>query len=203
MTQSIIYTIGHSNHTTTNFLEMLATHFVDAVADVRSQPYSKFSPHFGQGLLRADLKKQGIAYVFLGKELGARSTDPSCYVNGKVQYQLLAQTDLYKQGINRLLTGMKSYTIALMCAESDPINCHRSILIGRHFRSSDVTVRHILPNGKIEEASTLEQRLLRSLKMPQKDLFLNQEQLIELAYDRQVERIAYAIDNSDTTQERY
>src|SRR3954467_6082258 len=90
----VVFTIGHSTHTMDRFLELLRAHAVTAVADVRSVPQSRFNPQFSKQAIDRDLLAHGIAYVFLGKELGARSDDRSCYENGRVQYGRLAKTDL-------------------------------------------------------------------------------------------------------------
>ncbi len=127
--RTIIYTIGHSTHPSEKFIELLKRHEITAVCDVRSSPYSQFTPQFNRETIQSELKKHGIAYVYLGKELGPRSDDPGCYENGKVQYDRLAKTDLFHEGIRRAKEGMKSYRIALMCAEKDPIMCHRTILV--------------------------------------------------------------------------
>jgi uncharacterized protein (DUF488 family) len=87
-----VLTIGHSTHPIETFLGLLHQHGVTAVADVRSAPYSRFNPQFNKDALEHDLKEHGIRYVFLGRELGARSDDPSCYDKGRVQYGRLART---------------------------------------------------------------------------------------------------------------
>jgi len=191
-----IYTIGHSNHPLEKFLELLKKHGITALCDVRSHPYSKYSPQFNHEPLQQELKNHNIAYVFLGKELGARSNDSSCYDNdGKVQYARLAQTQLFKEGIARLNKGMESYRLALMCAEKEPLICHRTILICRNLRADDITIKHILEDGNIETHQQAEQRLMDMLHIPKHDLFANSEQLLERAYDRQEAKIAYK-DNS-------
>ena len=131
---SELYTIGHSNHSTEKFIELLLKHEITAVCDVRSQPYSKFNPQFNRENIQKELKQSNIAYVFLGRELGPRSDDPACYIDGKVQYHLLAATDLFQQGLKRLLKGILSHRIAMMCAEKDPVMCHRMILVCRYLR---------------------------------------------------------------------
>src|ERR1022692_3912904 len=78
-----IYTIGHSNSTTEHLLELLGQQGVTAIADVRSQPYSRFNPQFNREALASALKNSGLDYVFLGQELGARSEDPACYREGR------------------------------------------------------------------------------------------------------------------------
>lgn len=195
-----LYTIGHSTHTIEVFIDLLKMHAITAVGDVRSSPYSKFTPQFNRENLQKVLKEQHIAYVFLGKELGPRSEDPSCYVDGKVQYARLSQTDLFRSGIERLRKGMKAYRIALLCAEKDPIVCHRMILVCRAFRSEPLAIRHILENGDIEELTESERRLLHALRMPQLRLFESPEDLIQRAYDVQGGRIAY-VRNAESSME--
>jgi uncharacterized protein (DUF488 family) len=124
-----VYTIGHSTHSIGRFVELLKSHSVTAVADVRSQPYSRMNPQFSREPLKEALRNANIKYVFLGKELGARSENKSCYRDGQVQYDLLAQTDLFKRGIERVKEGARTYRIALMCAEKEPLECHRTILV--------------------------------------------------------------------------
>jgi len=193
-----IYTLGHSNHSIDDFLNLLKKHNISALCDVRSHPHSKYNPQFNYEALKQTLKNNLIAYVFLGKELGARSQDASCYNDeGKVQYARLLQTDAFKAGINRLNKGMESYRIALMCSEKDPINCHRTILICRHLRADDMEIKHILEDGSIETQLQMEQRLMEVLSVSKQDLFLNPKQLIERAYDIQGEKIAYTESTTD------
>ena len=97
-----LYTIGHSTHTIEKFIELLLMHSISTVCDVRSSPYSKFNPQFNRELLKEELSKENIAYVFLGKELGPRSDDFDCYKNGKVQYAELAKKEIFHQGLGRL-----------------------------------------------------------------------------------------------------
>jgi uncharacterized protein (DUF488 family) len=193
-----LYTIGHSTHPIEQFLELLSIHAITAICDVRSSPYSKFNPQFNRETLQAELKRKGIAYVFLGKELGPRSDDPACYLNGKVQYSALAKTELFEQGIQRLRKGMASYRIALMCAEKDPILCHRTILVCRQLRDCGLKIGHILDDGSIEEHGDSVRRLLRTLKLQETNLFKSPEEIIEDAYDIQSDKIAYIeVDDSN------
>ena len=164
-----LFTIGHSNHSIEDFISLLKNHNVTAVADVRSHPVSKYLPHFSQKLFKTSLLEAGISYVFLGKELGARSDNPDCYIDGKAVYEKIAETKEFNQGIQRILEGAKSYHISLMCAEQDPITCHRAVLICQHLRDSDLDINHILKNGDLESHYHLEERLLElhNLKQPQ------------------------------------
>lgn len=155
-----LYTIGHSNLNIDEFIELLHKYQITALADVRSHPYSRYLPHFNKNYLQKVCKNSHINYVFLGEELGARTKDQKCYINGKAVYEKIAATELFKQGIKRIIKGSKNYTIALMCAEKDPITCHRAILICQHLRKYDLEINHILSNGTIESHQDLEDRLL-------------------------------------------
>lgn len=193
-----LFTIGHSTHTVDYFIGLLKQHSITAVCDVRSHPYSKYNPQFNREKLREELKKHNIAYVFLGKELGARSENPECYIDGRVQYNYLVDEPLFQQGINRLTQGMKQYSIALMCAEKDPITCHRTILVCREMRSHAKQIKHILADGEIETSSEAENRLLNTLRIVP-DMFKNKNECIEEAYDKQGQKIAYVEEEKQVT----
>jgi len=188
-----LYTIGHSIHSLDRFLELLTMHGITALCDVRSSPYSRFTPQFNRETLKAEILEHRMAYIYLGKELGPRSSEPACYENGRVRYDLLAGSDSFRQGLVRLQRGMASYRIALMCAEKDPVTCHRMILICRHLRNVGVEIGHILEDGSVESNQDAETRLLKLLKMTPEDLFSSMEEQITRAYDQQGEKIAYTI----------
>ena len=103
-----VFTVGHSNHPLEHFIGLLRRHGVTAIADVRSKPYSRMNPQFNREDLSEALKAAGIVYVFLGKELGARTEDPACYESGKVRYDRLARTDLFRQASSAFGRGRKS-----------------------------------------------------------------------------------------------
>lgn len=188
----MIYTIGHSKHPIDRFIALLQQHGIDALADVRSTPYSRFNPQFNKEKLTAALAAAGIRYVFLGEELGARSKDPSCYEDGgRVSYAKLASTDLFRHGLERLLTGMRDHRIAIMCAEREPLDCHRTILVARELEKAGVPVTHILHDGSLEPNVQAMQRLAADLELAPTDLFRTSDDLIEQAYDKQASRIAY------------
>ena len=170
---------------------LLEQHSVDAIADVRSVPYSRWQPQYNREDLTEALKAQGIAYVFLGKELGARSDDPQCYENGRVQYRSLAETPLFQSGIERIRDGSRHRRIALMCAEKDPLDCHRTILVARELVASGMDVTHILEDGSLEPHDETIKRLSEQLRLPVQDLFLTPDELEDRAYAEQERRIAY------------
>ncbi len=193
-----VYTVGHSTNSIERFLELLRLHSITAVCDVRSKPYSRMNPQFNREPLRKALASAGVKYVFLGKELGARSEDRRCYRNGQVQYGLLAQTDLFKQGIERVKIGAVAHRVALMCAEKEPLDCHRTILVSRRLKEEGVAVKHILGDGRLEEHEDALKRLVAMLKIPSSDMFRPEEVVIEDAYARQGEHIAYREQAPDT-----
>lgn len=188
-----LFTIGYSGRTIDDFIAILKQHKITALCDVRSMPYSSRNPQFNRELLKKALKSHSIEYVFLGEELGARSKEPSCYVDGKAIYQKIADSTLFKNGLERIKLGMqKGYVLALMCAEKDPLTCHRSILICRNLRGQGIDIRHIIDNATMETQADLEKRLIAQLKL-HPDMFKETDSnaLIERAYDMQGDRIAY------------
>lgn len=193
MTETI-YTVGHSNHPMEHFCGLLDRHGITAVCDVRSKPYSRMNPQFNREPLRRMLKGRGIAYVFLGLELGARSEDDSCYAGGKVQYDRLARTELFRSGLQRLRNGAREYRLALMCAEKDPIECHRTILVARQLEAAGFEIRHILADGRTETQGQALGRVMRLLGLSAEDMFRPRESIEADAYRLQGERIAYTRD---------
>ena len=162
-----------------------------AVADVRSVPYSRMQPQFNREALTRTLDKYGIVYIFLGKELGARSDDKACYENGRVQYRRLARTEAFQRGVERVLLESESRLVALMCAEREPLECHRTLLVSRELMAAETPVVHIHADGHVERHDDSMRRLLRLLGLPEQDLFRTQSDLIEEAYARQELRVAY------------
>lgn len=186
-----VLTIGHSTHSIEKFVELLRMNGVTAVADVRSAPFSRFNPQFNKAALESALRENGIAYVFMGKELGARSEDPSCYENGRVRYGRLAKTALFKAGIEQVKKGMATHRVALMCAEKEPLECHRTLLVSRALERDGVPIAHIHADGRLEAHHDAMMRLLVLVGLPANDLFRSENDLIEEACAKQEERIAY------------
>lgn len=188
----VIFTIGHSNGASERLLELLAQHGITGVADVRSRPYSRFNPQFNRETLANELKKTGLEYFFLGQELGARSEDRTCYREGRAQYALIAQTPLFKRGIERLEAAMQDFRIAILCAEKEPLSCHRSILIARCLHEKRILVRHILEDGSVEDHDALVVRLMALHGIQENHLFHSRDELVAMAYERQAEQIEYS-----------
>ncbi len=195
----ILYTIGHSNGSIERLIGLLQQHSITAVADVRSQPYSRFNPQFNREVLAGSLKESRLEYVFLGNELGARSDDPQCYRDGKAQYGLMAETETFKRGIARLLKGSERFRVAILCAEKEPLACHRGILISRHLQATGRQVVHILEDGSLENHEATVGRLLALHDLQENDLFRTRDELITLAYARQADQIQYSAEQAQQT----
>lgn len=186
-----LLTVGHSTHSIEHFIGLLTKHGVTAVADVRSVPASRFTPQFNRDALKRSLADHGIKYVFLGQELGARTDDRSCYVNGQVQYERLAQTVPFGEGIERLLNGAATERIAVLCAEQEPLDCHRTVLVSRVLADRGASVGHIHGDGRLEGHDDAMLRLMSGFGLDQDDLFHTHEELLDEALARQEQRIAY------------
>ncbi len=190
-TEHPVFTVGHSTHAAEAFVALLRMHGVDAVGDVRSSPFSRFNPQFNREVLERNLRVNGIRYIFLGRELGARSEDPSCYVQGRVQYARLAQTELFKSGLERVMQGTARFRVALMCAEKDPLECHRTLLVARALVARGQPVLHIHADGRLETHAAAMERLLDLTGVPREDLFRSRDELLNEALSRQERQIAY------------
>lgn len=209
-----LYTIGHSNQSFEDFLEMLQTIGIQAVADVRSVPASKYTPQFNREPLQAALKHNGIAYLPFGAEFGARRTD--CLdADGKVNFEKAVETTAFLHGTERVKNGLeKEYKIALMCSEANPLECHRFAMVSRWFHEHGVDVEHIVhdaehntilrPHKELQDEMVAE--YVRKKKIPQvqpPDMFgeneCTPEQQIELAYRQKNKEIGYRqeTDNDD------
>ena len=186
-----VLTVGHSNHTFDDFIQLIKGAGITAIVDVRSAPYSRFQPQFNKERLVCSLKEHGVAYVFLGRELGARSDEPSCYINGRVQYDRLAALPKFKEGVQRVLDGARKHRIALMCAEREPLECHRTLLVGRALLELGSAVSHLHADGVVETHGQAMRRLVRMVGLPEDDLFRSPEELVAEALSIQSKRVAY------------
>ncbi len=190
-----LVTIGYGNRSLEAFLALLKRNGIDVVCDVRSNPYSARYTSYNREALHGTLKAMRAKYVFMGDLLGARPSDPGLYVNGRASYEAMARSSSFRSGIERLESGMKAYRITLMCAEKDPIDCHRAILIAPVLRNIGTQVEHIAANGKIEADDELRQRLLVRFGLTQEVLFESKasQDVLREAYQRRGDELAYDI----------
>ena len=188
--EKVLYTVGHSRHPIAHFINLLKEHTVTLIFDVRSIPYSRRNPQFNQKTLASRLANEGIVYIFSGKELGAKSPSPDCYIDGKVQYELIAARPEFADGLERIFVKTGEFKPALLCAEEDPLICHRTILICRHLRDRVNSILHIRGDGSIENNEVFEQRLVKATGSGEADLFDTETSIIGRAYELQGQRMS-------------
>ena len=168
----VVLTIGHSNHPQETFLGLLERHRVTALADVRSTPFSRFNPHFNRKSLGGALAARGIEYLYLGRELGGRPDEPACYEEGRIRYDRVARQERFREGLERVESGVVEHRMALMCAEKEPLDCHRTLLVGQALHERGMEVAHIHADGGLEPHADAMDRLLAGTGLdPKDDLF--------------------------------
>lgn len=173
------------------FIELLAQHGVTALADVRSAPYSRIAPQFRRDALATSLQARGIAYVFLGRELGARRDEPEVYDGDLARYERVACTEAFTRGLQRVEQGASKFRVTLMCAEKDPITCHRALLVARQLSLRGHAIEHIREDGTTETTASFEERLLAVTGIAGADLFRSRAEILADAYRIHGERMAY------------
>jgi uncharacterized protein (DUF488 family) len=187
-----VFTVGHSTYPWEQFLALLKRWEITAIADVRSAPYSRYTPHFGRDSLSQLLRQEGIAYVFLGKELGGRPRDRALFTNRLADYEKMANVNSFRHGLQRVIDGAKRYRIAVMCSEREPLDCHRCLLIGRELMRLGVSVDHVLADGGIASHDKIEQQLLEMAELGSEDLFSPRSERLSIAYRDRARKVAFA-----------
>ena len=202
-----IYSVGHSNQSAEEFLEEIQSFGINCIVDVRSVPYSKFTPQFNAEALGSVLKRNGIAYLPFGAEFGARRSDAYDYDNllganfpdNQVVFELAAKTPAFQRGVTRVNNGLsKGFHIALMCSEADPLECHRFSLVSRYFYEHGYAVRHILSKGESATHKQLQDKMVAEYvqkgKLPEVDLLFGEyteEKQLRDAYRLKNKAIGY------------
>jgi len=145
-----IYTIGYGNRSIQAFIQLLKKYQIDILIDVRSVPQSRFLPDYNAKRLELHLLNHQVSYVHLGKELGGRPSDPSCYVDGNIDYDIVTSKLFFLKGIEEVRNmHNEGLIVAVMCAEQSPIHCHRKLLIGDYLQGKGYEVLHIDKDGSI------------------------------------------------------
>ena len=190
MTGTSVFTIGHSTHGIKAFIALLQRYGITEVADVRSAPYSRFNPQFNREELANSLAACKIEYAFFGQELGGRPNDASCYQNGRIRYDRVSKTRSFQRGIEHVVKDTASHCVALMCAEKEPLECHRTLLVAQALQARGISVKHILSDGGLETHDNAMDRLLALHGYLQReDLFEERNERIERAIAKQSEQI--------------
>ncbi len=201
-----IFTIGHSAYSIELFISLLNRYQINCIADVRSVPYSQYTPQYNMNDLKGALKSHGIIYVYFGKELGARREERELYTpEGYLDFEKVSKNIVFQSAVERIQKGIdKGINIALMCTEKDPIDCHRSIMVARQFHENKYKVGNILTDGSLQSQDDIEQRLL-DLYFPdrmQPNLFetgetINELDLIVNAYRLRNKEIGYYLNRRE------
>lgn len=157
-----LVSVGHSNHDWLAFMSLLHRAGVTMIADVRSSPYSGRYPHFNRELLMHGLHAEGIAYHFFGDLLGGRPMQPSLYnEDGRVDYERVRRTAAFQRGLDQLTHALNGNTIAFLCSEEDPLDCHRGLMIAPALGERGFPPQHLRKDGSLETNEEMERRLLR------------------------------------------
>jgi uncharacterized protein (DUF488 family) len=210
MDRPIIYTIGHSTHSIDVFHDLLKTFSITCLIDVRSIAASSYNPQYNKEPLSNFLKANGIVYLHFAEEFGARHTDPDLLdEEGKVDFELVRKSWNFKNGVERLWQGLdKGYTIALMCSESEPFDCHRFSMVSIALQKDGFDVNHILKNKTIKTNTELERQLLKKYekKIPQPDMFqpyISIDDQLKVAYRLRNKEIAFSPYSKQPQVENY
>ena len=192
-----LYSIGHSSQSQEEFLDLLRSHDVNCIVDVRSMPASKYAPQFNQENLKWFLKKNGVQYLHFGEEFGARRTD--CLdEDGQVNFELAVKGYAFLKGVKRLMSGLeKGFHIALMCSEADPLECHRFAFVSRYFHEHGVEVQHILKDGGLASQAMLEKRMVEEYLKSRKYHLSEVDQLFGTYTAEEQLRDAYRLKNKE------
>jgi uncharacterized protein (DUF488 family) len=186
-----LFSIGHSNIPVERFVGLLRHAGANAVADVRSTPLSRRFPWFSAKNLAATLAQHGIAYLAYGDALGGRPRDAALYRDGVADYEAMARQPDFEIALDRLTAEGSQRRICLMCAEREPLDCHRCLLVARSLAERGLTIGHILHDGAVEPHVATEQRLL-TLTGASDDLFVTgQDDRLAAAYRRRARAVAY------------
>jgi uncharacterized protein (DUF488 family) len=201
MTAFDLFTIGHSNIPAQRFIALLRGAGVDAIAEVRSVPASRFCPWFSAKNLAPLLASANIDYLSFGDELGGRPRDTTLYCEGVADYEAMAQWQSFRAGLDRLLANAGGRRLCLMCSKRDPLDCHRCLLVARELAVCGVSVGHILHDGGIETHTAIERRLLE-VAGEDSNLFLTgQDERLAAAYRRRARAVAYRLKGANKARD--
>ena len=192
-----LYTVGHSSQSLEEFLSLLQRHSINCVVDVRSVPASKFAPQFNEESLKNFLKLHNIQYLPFGDKFGARRTD-CINDDGQVDFEMAVTTPLFQQGAERLMKGLnRGFSIALMCSEADPLECHRFSLVSRYFHNKGIEILHILKDGNLATQGEVEKRMVNEFLHSRKYHLAEVDELFATYAAEDQLRDAYKLKNKE------
>lgn len=157
-----LFTIGHSNQGMSELLGVLIRHDIHMVCDVRSRPGSFRFPQFNREPLMAQLAAAKIMYQFFGDQFGGRPSDSRYYLpDGLVDYAARRKAPDFLEAMDRLVGLVQSQNVVLMCAEEDPLHCHRFLLICPALVQRGIVPSHLRRGAALESQGDAEDRLLQ------------------------------------------
>ncbi|MBK5252852.1 MAG: DUF488 domain-containing protein [Peptostreptococcaceae bacterium] len=197
-----VYTIGHSTISNEEFIKLLKHYKINCIVDVRSVPYSQYANQFNRELIKNELKKNRIMYIYMGEEFGARRKDKNLYTNSVLDFEKTAKDKSFIKGVERVKEGLeKGFNIAIMCSEKEPINCHRCILVGHQLSQIGWKVNNILSDSLTIEQSKIDILLLDKYYPNRNQLSIfgnpSDKELIAKAYKKQNHEIGYRKENEN------
>ncbi len=147
----MIFSIGHSNHSLEDFIKLLQLHQIQMLVDVRTSPYCKYATWFNKNELAQAIEKNNMEYLYLGKGLGGYPSNPEYITStGKIDYKKYAQSEEYLAAIQFLIEETVGKRATIMCAEVNPRQCHRHMLITKSLLEKEIEVIHILADGTLD-----------------------------------------------------
>ncbi len=151
MSEPPVYSIGYGNRNPTETIQLVLQAGCAFLIDVRSSPYSKYSPQYNREEFEKACHGAGLKYVFMGDHLGGRPHSPDCYdADGKVNYQKVECDHKFLAGVARVeLAISKGIQVAVMCSELRPEECHRTKLIGKVLTERSHVVHHVDADGTL------------------------------------------------------
>ena len=196
-----VYTIGYSGFSIDDFVTTLKKHNISLVVDVRSSPFSSYFPQYNRDSLEIFLKMHGIYYRSYPSEFGARQNDRKYYCKeGYLDFEVFSRSEPFLKGISKLCNSMEqNYTFTLLCAEKDPICCHRTILVARAFFERGYNVVHLLTNGKTITQQEINKQLIEKY-YPNRDQMTffetvqDDDTLLKIAYKKQNAEIGHRLE---------
>lgn len=198
-----VYTVGYSGFSFDEFCKLLKKNEIQLIIDVRSVPFSKRYSEYNRDVLKKSLAQQRIYYRNYAHEFGARQENRQFYTKyGYLDFELFSKSEAFQEGIEKLCKSMQqNYTFALMCAEKNPMDCHRAIMVSRTFFEMGYKVVHLLPHNKIITQNDLNQMLLDKYYPNRGQLsFLDsqndEEALLKQAYRYRNKEIGYRMEDN-------
>jgi uncharacterized protein (DUF488 family) len=186
-----LFSIGHSSHSIDHFIGLLRGIGVTAIADVRSRPGSRRYPWFSAKRLGERLADERITYLPMGHALGGRPNDPALFRDGVADYVAMAATPIFRTGLDQVIEAAQRDRVCLMCAEREPLDCHRCLLIARALAERGLGVGHILADGTIEPHAATEERLLELSGEPVNLFETKRAERLDAAYRRRARSVAF------------